>query len=94
MAVRIIDQSPNAMNITVLNVNDPPAGSNNTLTINEDAIHTFAQGDFGFTDPLDTPANTLASVRIVTLPILGTLKLGAANVTADQDIPLARPRQP
>src|SRR5439155_1487129 len=68
-----LDQSPNTMTIDVTSVNDAPAGSNNTVTVLEDNTYIFATADFGFTDPNDSPANTLAAVKITTLPGAGTL---------------------
>src|SRR5690349_23970560 len=37
--------------ITVTSVNDAPAGTDNTLTTDEDTSYAFAAGDFGFSDP-------------------------------------------
>ena len=48
------------MTINVTAVNDAPAGTNNTVTTLEDTAYTFAAADFGFSDPNDSPANTLA----------------------------------
>ncbi|HEX2135193.1 MAG TPA: VCBS domain-containing protein [Microvirga sp.] len=67
-------------------LNDAPAGTDTTVTILEDGSHTFAAADFGFTDPNDSPANTLQSVIITTLPAAGTLTLGTVAVTAGQEI--------
>ena len=60
MAVSDLDQSANTMTVNVTAVNDEPAGTDNTVTTNEDTAHTFAAAEFGFTDPNDTPANALA----------------------------------
>ncbi len=75
--------------VNVTAVNDAPAGTNGAVTTNEDADYTFAAGDFGFTDPNDSPANTLAAVTITTLPSLGTLTNNGVAVTAGQSIPVA-----
>jgi hypothetical protein len=69
--------------------NDAPAGTDKTITLNEDATHTLSASDFGFTDPNDTPANTLQSVIIATLPGAGTLTLNGVAVTVGQVIPAA-----
>jgi Ca2+-binding RTX toxin-like protein len=66
-------QDNDSIAITINSVNDAPAGTDKAVTINEDASYVFAIGDFGFTDPNDTPANPLLSVRITTLPTNGTL---------------------
>ena len=52
-----LDASPNTMTVNVTAVNDAPAGTNNTVTTNEDTAYTFATADFGFSDPNDSPAN-------------------------------------
>ena len=44
------------VDITVTSVNDAPAGTDETVTTNEDTDYTFTTADFGFTDPNDTPA--------------------------------------
>ena len=62
--------------------NSAPTASNNTVTVDEDGSHTFAAGDFNFSDP-DT-GDTLASVRIATLPGAGTVALDGTAVTANQ----------
>ena len=67
-----LDQSANTITINVTSVNDAPAGTNNTVTtLNEDTAYTFAAADFGFSDPNDSPANTLAAVKITTLATNG-----------------------
>ncbi|HQS59390.1 MAG TPA: S8 family serine peptidase [Gallionellaceae bacterium] len=79
-----------ALNINVNNINEAPAGSNATLTINEDAAHTFAAANFGFSDPDDLPApNSLSAVIISTVPAAGALELGGIAVTAGQSIAAA-----
>ena len=52
-----LDQTANTMTINVTSVNDAPAGTDKTVTTNEDTAYTFAARDFGFSDPNDTPAN-------------------------------------
>ena len=66
-----LDQSANTITINVTSVNDAPAGTDNTVTTNEDTAYTFAAADFGFSDPNDSPANALAAVKITTLPTAG-----------------------
>src|SRR5437763_1401529 len=49
----------------------------NTVTVLEDGSKTFSAADFGFTDPNDAGssagANSLAAVKITTLPGQGSL---------------------
>ena len=59
-----LDQSPNTITINVTSVNDAPAGTDKTVTTLEDTAYTFTAADFGFSDPNDTPANTLLAVKI------------------------------
>ena len=67
-------------------MNDAPAGTDNSKTINEDASYTFLTADFGFSDANDTPANSLAAVKITTLASNGVLKLNGVVVTLGQEI--------
>src|SRR4029079_8641189 len=70
-------------------VNDPPSGTDNTVTTNEDTAYTFTAADFGFTDPNDTPPNTFVAVKITTLPGVGTLTLNNVAVNAGDFVPVA-----
>ena len=83
------DATPNLITFDVTAVNDAPAGADKPITILEDATYTFAAADFGFSDTKDNPANTLVSATITELPLVGTLKLGLADVTLNQVITLA-----
>src|SRR5262249_40194202 len=51
-----LDQSPNALTINVLPVNDPPSGADKTVTLIEKGSYTFQPTDFAFSDPNDSPA--------------------------------------
>ncbi|MEZ0260537.1 MAG: cadherin-like domain-containing protein, partial [Alphaproteobacteria bacterium] len=84
-----LDQSANTMTIDVSSINDAPQGTDATVTVLEDAVYTFAAANFGFSDPLDSPANTLLAVRITTLPAAGSLLLNGAAVTAGQFVSVA-----
>lgn len=95
------DQSPNTITIDVVSVNDPPFGTDKTVTILETESYTFSAADFGFYDPVDldvggypTPQNTLLSVRIETLPTSGTLRLAGSPVLAGRSIPAVDPEAP
>ena len=65
--------------------NAAPAGTDATLTINEDAPRTLTAADFGFSD---ADGNTLLAVRITTLPTAGTLALNGVPVVAGDTIPV------
>src|SRR5205085_615882 len=66
-----------------------PSGADKTVTTNEDTAYTFTAGDFGFTDPNDSPANSLLAVKITTLPGAGTLTDNNIAVTAGQFVSVA-----
>src|SRR5205823_1270341 len=59
--------------INVNNVNEAPAGADNTVTTSQDVPYTFSAEAFGFADANDNPANNLLAVKITTLPSSGTL---------------------
>ena len=61
--------------------NTAPTGSDNTVTVAEDGVHTFAASAFGYADE---DSDALASVKITALPATGTLALDGTAVTPDQ----------
>ena len=66
------------MTFHVASLNDPPTAANNTVPMQEDTTYTFSADDFGFSDvDLD---DALASVRIVTPPMAGSLTLDGTAV--------------
>ena len=85
----VAQSAPATVTITITGVNDAPAGTDASVTINEDATQVFTVANFGFTDPVDTPDDALLAVRMATLPAVGTLTLSGAAVTAGQSIPVA-----
>ena len=62
--------------------NNAPTAADNTVTIGLDAAYTLKAADFGFADT-DT-GDTLASVRIETLPAAGELALDGTAAVVDQ----------
>ena len=70
--------------------NTAPTAANGTVTTNEDTAYTFAASDFGFNDT-DT-GDTLASVKVTTLPAAGTgtLALSGTAVTLNQEVTKAQ----
>ena len=62
--------------------NTAPTAAHNTVTTVVDRPYTFKEADFGFADA-DT-GETLASVKIVTLPALGTLAVDGTAVTTNE----------
>ncbi|MES2193846.1 MAG: hypothetical protein V4517_05485 [Pseudomonadota bacterium] len=76
--------------IGVGNVNEAPAGTDATVTGNENTAYVFTAADFGFTDPSDSISpNALAAVRIATLPAAGSLLYNGATFNAGETISVA-----
>ncbi|WP_423274820.1 beta strand repeat-containing protein, partial [Arcobacter sp. YIC-464] len=73
-----------ALTVNINDVNEAPTSANNSFTINEDTTKTFASTDFAFND-VDN-ANTLNSIKIVTLPSKGNLQLNSSDVVVNQSI--------
>ena len=72
---------PSSGTVTVAGPNTAPTAANNTVTTGEDRAYAFTADDFGFDDA--DAGDTLASVKIVTVPLLGTLALDGTAVLAD-----------
>ena len=91
VTVRITDRGgltyDETFTIAVTNVNEAPAGTNATVTINEDTSHTVTTANFGFSD-VDA-GDAMSAVRIDTLPTAGTLTLSGVAVTAGQVVSVA-----
>jgi VCBS repeat-containing protein len=83
------DPSPNTLTINVTPVNDPPFGANGTVTMAEDTLYTFQVADFNFIDPADFPPNSLAAVRITSLPAAGTLTVFGIPAGLGQVVPVS-----
>ena len=64
--------------------NTAPAGTNVRIMTGEETDYVFEARDFGFSDP--DAGDTLAKVKVVTLPGKGALTLAGTAVTADQDV--------
>ena len=69
-----------AEGVTVTNA--APTAAANTVTTDEDTAYSFEADDFGFADT--DAGDTLASVKIVTLPAAGTLMIVGTAVVVDQ----------
>src|SRR6185295_4336987 len=61
-----------------------PLGANHTVSAVENTTYTFAASDFGFSDPVDSPADALLAVKITTLPGAGSLTDNGVAVSAGQ----------
>jgi hypothetical protein len=84
-----LDPSAKTMAVNVTWVNSAPSGTNNTVTTLENTAYTLQAADFGFTDPHDSPANSLLAVKIDALPTAGSLTDNGAAVIAGQSVSAA-----
>ncbi len=75
--------------LSITAVNDAPSGTNKTITLTQSSNYVISAADFGFTDPLDNPADSLIAVQITTLPTSGTLKNNGVTVTLNSYISIA-----
>jgi len=75
--------------LTITSVNDAPSGANSTLNTLQNTPYAFTAADFGFTDPNDSPANTLLAVKITSLPTDGTLTNNGNPVAVNDFISIA-----
>jgi len=73
-----------SLSFTITPVNDAPSGVDKTVATRTDASYTFSAADFALTDLSDSPANTLAAVKISTLPATGTLSYNGTPITQAQ----------
>ena len=78
------DQSPNTITIDVTAVNDPPAGTDKTVSTNEDAATSSPPPTSASAMSIDSPANALAAVKISSLPAAGSLLYNNVAITAAQ----------
>jgi len=81
-----LSDSTYTVTINIAPVNDPPTSAGFPVTTNEDEPYTFSAAEFPFADPADSPANSFKSVKITSLPLLGTLELSGVAVTVNQVI--------
>ena len=75
-------------NVTVTTVDDDniaPTVSNSSISVNEDIPHSFTQNSFtGYFSDADN--DTLAKIKITTLPVNGTLSLNDVNISLNDEI--------
>ncbi|MBS0473503.1 MAG: tandem-95 repeat protein [Proteobacteria bacterium] len=86
-----VDTDPTArmMTVDVTPVNDRPVAANSMVTTLEDTTYVFSVSDFAFSDPNDSPANSLQAVRVFGSPVTGQLLYDGAAVTNGQYISVA-----
>lgn len=81
-----LDPTANTLTITLAAVNDAPSGISATVNGFEDQPLVFNTTNFQFTD---TENNSLAAVKIASLPATGLLTLNNVAVQAGQSVALA-----
>ena len=70
-------------------VNHAPAGTSKTATTAQDTPYAFTLADFGYTDPLDSPANAFQGVRITQILGSGTLTNNSVAVNSGDTVSAA-----
>ena len=63
--------------------------ANGNVTTALDTPYVFSLANFPLTDASDSPADSLQSIVVTSLPLAGTLQLGGAPVSAGQEISAA-----
>ncbi|WP_143182165.1 Ig-like domain-containing protein, partial [Thalassospira sp. TSL5-1] len=74
--------------ITIVEKNDPPASSDNTVTTKEDTSYVIKPADFKYTQP-GGETDTLGGVTINSITGAGTLKLDGTAITTPQFVSYA-----
>ena len=75
--------------IVVTPINDAPAGTDATVTTNEDTVYAFTVANFGFTDVDGGDAISAVRIDSLTIPVGATLQLSGINVNANDVILVA-----
>ena len=83
------DPTPRKMAVAVTALNDAPIGTSKTVLMSKNTSYAFKVTDFGFSDPNDTPANSLLAVKITTLPLLGSLTDNGVAVAVGAHVSVA-----
>ena len=76
------DGSTSVLHLYVNPVNDAPAGTDKSVTIDDKDTYVFSMEDFGFSDSNDSPSDLFLQVKITTLPANGTLTLNGSTFSA------------
>ncbi|MDU9415778.1 retention module-containing protein [Pseudomonas sp. zfem005] len=74
------------LTVNVTDANSPPAGADATLSLLEDASHVLSASSFGFSD---AEGDSLAAVKITTLPTAGQLTLNGSAISAGTTVSVA-----
>ena len=82
------DAYPSSGTVTAAPTNTAPTAADNTVTAVAGTAYTFEADDFGFADA--DAGDMLASVKIESLPTVGTLALAGMDVTLNQVVTKAQ----
>ena len=74
------------LTVNVIDANSPPAGADATFSLLEDASHVLSASSFGFSD---AEGDSLAAVKITTLPTAGQLTLNGSTISAGTSVSVA-----
>lgn len=72
------------MDVAITPVNDPPNGTDKTVSVNEGSVYTFDSTDFGFADPID--AHRFLNIYLQYPPSDGVLMLGTSPAAVNDAI--------
>jgi hypothetical protein len=84
-----LDSTARVLDINIVKVNHAPVGTSKTVTTLEDTAYILKTTDFGFTDPNDSPPNSLKAVKFSLLPSAGTLKDNGTAISVNQFVSAA-----
>lgn len=84
-----LDPVAKVLYANILNVNHAPLGTTNTVSMRSNSGYTLKTADFGFSDPNDSPSNTLKAVKFTLLSAYGILTDGGVALKVNQVVSAA-----
>ena len=84
-----LDPNAKVLYTRIVHPNHAPIGTTQTIAGRVNLTYTFKTSDFGFTDPNDSPPNSLLAVKITLLPTAGKILDNGVAVTANQFVSAA-----
>ncbi|MDZ4851858.1 MAG: hypothetical protein SGI77_21425, partial [Pirellulaceae bacterium] len=84
-----LSQDDSVLYLDIRDFNQPPSGTDARIFVREDDQYVFGAADFGFSDGYDFPPNTLASIKIDSLPnaAIGELQYSGLTIVPGIEIP-------
>ena len=83
-----LDPTGKILRVNIVKINHAPIGTAATVPMARNTSYVFKTTDFGFSDPNDSPVNTLLSVLITTKPSMGTLSDNGAVIASGTRVSL------